>query len=523
MADVNVVSPDGQIGTIPAEQLNSAVEQGYQQASPERMQAHELQSKYGGVGQQLQTGLESAESGATLGGSDVIQGLAGNAEAVKARRAANPTTAAIGQIAGNIGLGAITGGFGALGLGRVATSALEGGALGAGNVVSEAGLGDPELNAQKALSEIGTGALLGGSIGAIGKYLPKAAEAAEEGITSVKDKLKGLGDDLMEKYIPRAEEPTARDIISEGGTYDPMTKKEFKVGGTPENPTIADLFDKEAGEAAESASFKSVLAKKAGKYISEMTGVPQAVKGIQALSSFIQKADETLSQQAKSIFSSSATSGAVEGLSDKQYMRAVNNINALNDPTNLMNHMENNLGPLHASLPNTTPHIQNTLQQGVQFLKSKIPAPPTQYVLDQKWSPTNEQKAQFSRYYQATTDPMSALKRVKNGTISNETMETLTQVYPRLLASMRQAVAENMKEPRNYGTKIALAKFMGEPLDSHQTLQSVMANQAAIAGPTQKLSQNMAPKVTQTGLQSLKKGLHSMTQTQRREAGEDQA
>ena len=102
--------------------------------------------------------IEGLGRGATLGGSDLAAVAAGeNPEDIKARMAANPNISAGSQMLGGAALIAGTGG---LGEGALAAAA-EGGAFGAGNLITDKALGDPDLNAQKIASEIGMGALLG--------------------------------------------------------------------------------------------------------------------------------------------------------------------------------------------------------------------------------------------------------------------------------------------------------------------------------------------------------------------------
>lgn len=186
------------------------------------------QEKFGGLGQQAIAGLEGAGRGATLGLSDLAETklLGINPESIKGRQEANPVTSTIGNLVGGAGLIGATGGLAApieaaaLGvdtaaiaseaaakavaqgateavansigqqaaktaitaasksagaLGSIGASALgtgvEGAAFGAGNAVSDYALGDPHLNAQKVISDIGMGALLGGALGAGGKAL----------------------------------------------------------------------------------------------------------------------------------------------------------------------------------------------------------------------------------------------------------------------------------------------------------------------------------------------------------------
>lgn len=77
-----------------------------------------------------------------------------------------------------------------------AGSAVEGAVYGLGQSVSEHALGDPDLNAEKVLSNVGTGAvfggLLGGALGAAEVAVPEAVTAAKKSLTKLYDVAVGL-------------------------------------------------------------------------------------------------------------------------------------------------------------------------------------------------------------------------------------------------------------------------------------------------------------------------------------------
>lgn len=520
MADVNVFDNQGNPQTIDSAELPALQRTGWRIATPQEVRSTLLQEKQGGVGTQLRTGLESAASGATFGGSDILaRGMGANMQEMAERREANPISSTVGNIAGStLGIAALP----ELGLGRVATSAIHGAALGAGNVVSEAALGDPDLNAQKAISEIGLSALFGAGVGVLAKGIPKGANMLNEGIEGAKGKF----NDVMEKYIPTAGEQAAPDALSEeGGKFDPFTKKPYT--SVDKTKSIADMFEDEG-------SFKDALVRKVSDFdpsiLSKLKGaastmfdlshIGRALNAVTGMASFIEKADNALSTQAKSVFTAGATATGIDTMSDRDYTKAITNLSALQDPNNFINHMEHNLGPLHQSMPNTTPFMQAAMQRGISFLASKIPAQPTHYPLDEKWDPTPDQKNKFASYYNTVNNPMGLLKQIKQGTLSNESMEAMVNVYPRLLDEMRAKVAENMKQPANYAAKIALAKFMAQPMDSFQTPASVAANQAAIQSPVSQMGQRMTQKHSTTlgGLKELKMGSRHRTQTEKEES-----
>ena len=233
---VPVVGLGGEISNVPAEQLDAAIEQGYQPASPEQVAKFEAEQKYGGVGgAALATGAGLAR-GLTLGASDYLGEKLGYQEQLRGLQTANPGLSLTGELAGAAlpaflsgGSSAAAGGLrGALGtaarftpsglveaagvstaaraaqlaegisgatkLGAatkalvpsVARGLVEGAAFGAGSGVSEASLTeDPEDLAERALAGGLHGALFGASLGA-------AAEGLMSGLSAGKQKLSEL-------------------------------------------------------------------------------------------------------------------------------------------------------------------------------------------------------------------------------------------------------------------------------------------------------------------------------------------
>lgn len=166
----------------------------------------------GELGQQVLTGIEGLSSG-TFGVADHVANamrsgatamglpneyldyVAPSKEARKERAEENPGSALIGNLVGGMALGK------ALPMGSMAENALvakgvapwaaraigygaEGAAFGAGNINSDLALGDPNLNSQKIMQTIGTGALMGSGLGLLSYGLvakfPSAAKILGE-------------------------------------------------------------------------------------------------------------------------------------------------------------------------------------------------------------------------------------------------------------------------------------------------------------------------------------------------------
>lgn len=231
MTEVAVKTPDGQIGTVDADEADQMPE-GSALASPAEVQAFKarqrLEAEYGGLGGGLAAAGLGALRGASLGLSDpLIAGIGGEGarRALENYQEANPGSSLAGEVGGVVLPAFFTGGEGAIGtgakvlsaptrvvgtvgrgaealaggivgtearsvLGRVAQKALIKGAglggeaaiYGIGNEISDAAIHDHELTAEKLWAGAGRGALLGAGLGAAAGTV---GQLAREGANSL--------------------------------------------------------------------------------------------------------------------------------------------------------------------------------------------------------------------------------------------------------------------------------------------------------------------------------------------------
>ncbi len=226
---------------VPAEDLPDS--QGIPQGA--EVPPEDLPTDYTTAGQQAKTTYEGGMRGATLGASDIAEtapvpdpggfvasGPAGTAawlakrligqvkpEDIAGRMKANPGESLAGQVVGGGTLVGMTGGAGALinpvttgmgvttGIAKVAATnaalaalglGAEGAAFGASNAVSDYALGDPNLNAQKVLVDMGEGALFNVGAGGVLKGIESVAPISE-GINKAIGGLKNFGINLVDK------------------------------------------------------------------------------------------------------------------------------------------------------------------------------------------------------------------------------------------------------------------------------------------------------------------------------------
>lgn len=251
----NVRDENGEIYNVPVEQLRDALGGGFRLETDEEATKAQLEDKYGGTTGELLAGAAGAARSLSFGLSDVMLTESGIADkaALAGLKDANPAASTAGEVAGvaasllipggaigkagqaaeaatagvrgvatlatgaekavEVALRGSSTGFGrallAKGAGAAVGGAIEGALFGAGQVVSEAALGDPEEVAEKALAHIGLSALLGGATaGVFGMGTELGAKAIGAGLKKGVDlaKARGLigdGDNIIESFAQR--------------------------------------------------------------------------------------------------------------------------------------------------------------------------------------------------------------------------------------------------------------------------------------------------------------------------------
>ncbi len=238
---IPVVDANGSVSGVPAEDFTNALSQGFQYEPLESQQKRAQEQEYGD--QPIRAGVEGAARGLTLGLSDVaLRGMGADAEGLAARKEFNPITSTLTEVGGAVAPILFTGGGGAavkggtmaakaaamtpaalaaragtsamrateaaIGSGAAkslagkiaksaipmaAGSAVEGAIYSAGNVLSEAALGDPDINAEKAIAQIGMGAALGGALGGlVGTVAAPFGKKTAHIVSELDDEVRGV-------------------------------------------------------------------------------------------------------------------------------------------------------------------------------------------------------------------------------------------------------------------------------------------------------------------------------------------
>jgi hypothetical protein len=214
--DYEFESPEGDKYKVGAQGFLGAIKSGWKYRDSGTLHREELENKYGN--ETAKALLYGGLRGASLGISDAILTKTGIAEPeeLSAIKEFNPIASGVGEVGATIAPILLSGGTGAVGAiskkmlptllnegaeyaGKRAaanitsnvaknavqygvTGMVDGALMGVGQTVSEAALGDKDFNAEALLTNVGTGALIGGGLGTLGgasfEYIKKASKGA---------------------------------------------------------------------------------------------------------------------------------------------------------------------------------------------------------------------------------------------------------------------------------------------------------------------------------------------------------
>jgi len=136
------------------------------------------------------------------------------------------------------------------------------------------------------------------------------------------------------------------------------------------------------------------------------------------------------------------------------------------DPEKFAALMSSELRELEIFAPEIAAHAATTKAKMVQFLNEKAPKEEAPYnklqprVYDKAHLPP-EAIAQFKRYVRAAVDPVnSLLNEMTINAVTNETLETLRAVYPKLLDEIQVKNGEAIAESDKIKSNTELASMM---------------------------------------------------------------
>lgn len=259
-----------------------------------------------------------------------------------------------------------------------------------------------------------------------------------------------------------------------------------------------------------------------------VAGLPEEVARHGALGRIMdvsQRTTKNVTRAAKAVFAREVTERLV--LSRDERDRAAKKSQELSDnPDKLMDRLTKMTEGMDAHAPNTSSAMSSAASRAVQFLASKVPRPTQVSPFSPPVEPSEIEKMTFRRYADAVLDPVGVMSRIHDGSLMKADLEALQAVYPKLYASMRDAVTEQMtqaitkKEMVPYKTRLGVSMFLGAPVDRSLEPASIVSTQstflAEAAGQGNEASkQTSGMSAPARGTSSLSKvGAQTMTPEQ---------
>jgi len=147
-------------------------------------------------------------------------------------------------------------------------------------------------------------------------------------------------------------------------------------------------------------------------------------------------------------------------------------------------------GHLGHYMPDHAGGLSSTIANNVTYLNSIRPNQAPKAPLDGKLPVPAAKQAAYNRALDIAQKPLTVLGAVKTGRLTSQDVQTFKTLYPALYARTTQKLFDQMTEAKAkgaiipYQTRIALSRFMGQPLDSSLIPQAVLAAQ-----PTPQMAQ----------------------------------
>lgn len=169
-------------------------------------------------------------------------------------------------------------------------------------------------------------------------------------------------------------------------------------------------------------------------------------------------------------------------------------------------------------LPNHGTAMGQYAANAVNYLNSKRPGETQRAPLDPPAPPTKNQVHDFNRTLQIAEQPLVVLQYLKDGTLTSRDIQDLnalnSNLYQKLIQKMTDEMVDHLSKGEEipHQTKLGLSLFMGQPLDSLSTPESIQSIQATFkTGPTpmqsMKIPQGSLEKISQMDMTNSQKAI----------------
>lgn len=159
------------------------------------------------------------------------------------------------------------------------------------------------------------------------------------------------------------------------------------------------------------------------------------------------------------------------------------------DPTQLQNIAKN----LQDNLSDHASSAGLIAANAANYLNGIKPRTPIGLPMDSKLPPNKAQETEYHRQLVIAQQPLMALQHIKDGTLTPKDMITLQNCHPVLYQQLKTKLLTQATNPEvtiPYKTRLSMALFVGQPLDSTMTPMSIISAQPV---PEQQQPQGGVP------------------------------
>jgi hypothetical protein len=191
----------------------------------------------------------------------------------------------------------------------------------------------------------------------------------------------------------------------------------------------------------------------------------------------------------------------------------------------IMSRQENKFSDL---FPKQNLLLQTARGRVYSYLKSLRPSNISPGLPYDKKEPSAEHKRIYNNALDMATDPLSIIKHIKDGTITQEHVSHMRQMWPELHDHLSKKITERIvrqqinDETPNYRTRQSLSVFMRSPLESTFTPMNIVAAQSIYAPKTSQQPASGQPKMKR-GTAKLGNKTNNLYQTSDQEGERDRS
>lgn len=485
---------------------------------------------YGTPGQQAIAGLEGVAQGIAGPLAPLAERALGvDPQGIRLRAEHNPWTHGLGEAAG-FGAGLFTGSGEAALLGKAgqgvaklvegesiaaklasgaARMGTEMGLYQAGDEATKAILQDPNQTVGSAASRIGLSALLGGTLGGGLTGLSTAAKSTinSQFIQDFTDRLsaRGAGIGVEEKGASLGEK-LADHWHEKLGAHALGDTAGAGLGGLLGHATGipgAGIGGAYVGKEVLGPAFTSII-----KPMLEKGANLPAVQGAMSYLNSAIKGNNTLVNAAADVFGAEAKTLPHLFPDSKKIEQLDERLKDVSENPSKMLEVAGNVGDY---LPDHAQAASHTAMAAVNYLNSQRPTNGKMSPLDSDLPVSQPQKDAFDRTLSLAQQPLVAFQHIKNGTLVPQDINTVKTIYPAFYNKMSQELMNAMTNHISEGGTVpyrlrqSASLFLGQPLDSTMTPESIQSIQAIYLGKKAAQAQEASQPSPKRGTSKLSK------------------